>query len=117
VHPPQWIPYHSIFLYTMGDDGPQRREVPIPMVALVATVLYATIYEWHTGEQQCAEFSANVYLDVYLGHIGTLYQILEKRSGAFHTMMGEIYSQANTHEDGTSASVPTAGLNFEELEA
>ena len=59
------------------------------MVTLVATVvspsflvamfcihplckLYATLYKWHTGEQKVAEFSANMYLDVYLGHVSNL---------------------------------------------
>ncbi|KAI9434267.1 hypothetical protein BJY52DRAFT_1231243 [Lactarius psammicola] len=56
-----------------------NHEVPVPMVALVATALYATIYEWHTGEQQVTEFSANVYLDVYHGNVNTLTHIRENR--------------------------------------
>ena len=81
------------------------------MVALVATAvrhyffffghvlhlfykLYAALYEWRTGEQQTSEFSANAYLDVYLGHINTLKHIRDKRAGAFHLMMADIYAQA-----------------------
>jgi Domain of unknown function (DUF6532) len=56
--------------------------------------LYATLYEWRTGEQQFTEFSANSYLDVYQGHVNTLRVIQEKRGGAFRSMMAEIYSQA-----------------------
>jgi Domain of unknown function (DUF6532) len=57
--------------------------------------LYATIYEWRTGEQQIAEFSANAYLDVYQGHMNTLKHIREKREGAFHIMMTDIYTKAS----------------------
>jgi hypothetical protein len=56
--------------------------------------LYATLYEWRTGEQQFTEFSANSYLDVYNGHVDTLHLILDKRAGAFRVMMADIYSQA-----------------------
>jgi hypothetical protein len=87
------------------------RELPVPMVALVATAvsvifftwlfctnlkhqLYATIHEWRTGTYQATEFSANVYLDVYVGHIRTMDHILKNRVGAFHRMMGDLYAQA-----------------------
>ncbi|KAH9166781.1 hypothetical protein EDB89DRAFT_2075508 [Lactarius sanguifluus] len=45
-------------------DGTSSREVPVPMVALVATAMYATLNEWRTGKSQVLEFSANTYLDV-----------------------------------------------------
>ncbi|KAH9023986.1 hypothetical protein EDB84DRAFT_1564551 [Lactarius hengduanensis] len=51
----------------------------MPMVALVATALYATLYEWHGGAQQISEFSANAYLDVYLVNVNTLKHILNNR--------------------------------------
>jgi hypothetical protein len=56
--------------------------------------LYAALYEWRTGEQQVAEFSANAYLDVYIGHLNTLKHIQEHRAGAFHLMMADIYTKA-----------------------
>jgi hypothetical protein len=37
------------------------------------------------------EFSSNAYLDVYFGHVNTISQ---KREGAYHTMMADIYSWA-----------------------
>jgi Domain of unknown function (DUF6532) len=68
---------------------------PYPLNARVGQ-LYATIYEWRTGRQQVTEFSASTYLDVYLGHVHTLNHIGDKREGANHTMMGDIYSQARS---------------------
>ncbi|KAN0124676.1 hypothetical protein V8E53_012645 [Lactarius tabidus] len=99
-------------------DNVTRREVPVPMVALVATALYAVIFEWRSGKQDVEDFSANSYLDVYLGHIETLREILTQRSGAFHSMMADIYSKASTMpaSTGSSSGVQTAELNFEELE-
>jgi hypothetical protein len=56
--------------------------------------LYTTIDEWSTGKHQVADFLANVYLDVYIGHIQTMDHILKNRPGAFHRMMGDLYAQA-----------------------
>lgn len=86
------------------------REVPIPMVALVATAvsaatyptvltnmmnqMYAAIHEWRNGTQIVTEFSASAYLDVYRGHIGTFNYIKERRADAVHTILCDIYSQA-----------------------
>ncbi|KAH9043552.1 hypothetical protein EDB83DRAFT_2318036 [Lactarius deliciosus] len=83
-------------------------EVPIPMLALVATALYAALYEWRTGEQQIAEFSTNSYLDVYQGHVNTLELIREKRSGVFRSMMADIYHQASTVTDAANFKLAMA---------
>jgi hypothetical protein len=56
--------------------------------------LYATLYEWRTGEQQVTEFSANAYLDVYQGHVNTLKHIRAERENGFHLMMADIYARA-----------------------
>ena len=41
-----------------------------------------------------AEFSANAFLDVYLGHVNTLAYIKGHREGSYHVMMADIYAQA-----------------------
>jgi hypothetical protein len=90
--------------------GEETLEVPIAMVALVATAvsnflwsfycahspcqLYAALYKWCHGEHKVTEFSANAYLDMYLGHVNTLKYIQANHEGAFHLMMGDIYVQA-----------------------
>jgi hypothetical protein len=56
--------------------------------------MYAALREWRTGVHQKLEFSANAYMDVYLGHVGTFKHILEQRERAFHVMMSHIYSRA-----------------------
>ncbi|KAI9448875.1 hypothetical protein BJY52DRAFT_1193093 [Lactarius psammicola] len=98
-------------------EGVVNHEVPVPMVALVATALYATIYEWRTGEQQVTEFSANAYLDVYHGNVNTLTHIRENREGAFHLMMADIYRQANTPTGNEpSSGIPIAELDLNQLD-
>ncbi|KAF8261295.1 hypothetical protein EI94DRAFT_1810478 [Lactarius quietus] len=88
------------------------------MVALIATALYAAIYEWRNGACQVTEFLANAYLDVYNGHINTLKHIQENREGAFHLMMADIYKKANTITTGneTGPGVAIAPINLEELD-
>lgn len=103
--------HHSRFPTFQGSNGGMAREVPVPMVALVATAvsvvfllsslctnmkyqLYAAIREWRTGRHQPAEFSANTYLDVYNGHVQTFRYISENQNGRFHLMMSDIYARA-----------------------
>ncbi|KAI9431989.1 hypothetical protein H4582DRAFT_2084278 [Lactarius indigo] len=109
--------FHHLFPTYQGEDGVVSREVPMPMVALVATALYATLYEWRGGEQQTAEFSANAYMDVYLTNMNTLKHILNNRERAFHIMMSDIYAQASTM-GGTvvTSTLPIADLDLDELE-
>jgi hypothetical protein len=102
--------FASDFPFHKDACGVKVIEVPIPMVALVATAvrlshtfrdchtnfdeqLYAALYEWRTGIHQTVGFSANAYLDVYQGHLDTFNHVTAERVNAFHTMMGDIYSQ------------------------
>jgi hypothetical protein len=104
--------FHHLFPVFRDSDAVWKHEVPISMVALVATAvspapnllcnltynshrqLYAALHEWRTGTQNSLEFSTTSYLDVYDGHVNTLLLIRDKRNNAFHTMMADIYAQA-----------------------
>ncbi|KAI9445639.1 hypothetical protein BJY52DRAFT_1194228 [Lactarius psammicola] len=109
--------FSNLFPVYKGPKGVSIREVPVPMVALVATALYATLHEWCTGKQLATEFSANAYLDVYLGHINTFKHIQTKQPSAYHIMMADIYSQASRSPgDTASAAVAIADLDLNELE-
>jgi len=98
-----------------GSDGVVLREVPVPMVALVATALYAAIQEWRTGVQKNIEFSANAFLDVYNGHINTFNHIRNNREGAFHTMMTDIYTRASSAAIEPSANL-IAEIDLDDLD-
>ncbi|KAN0134201.1 hypothetical protein V8E53_007973 [Lactarius tabidus] len=108
--------FHYLFPTYETHEG-EVREVPIHMVALVATALYATLREWSTGEQQITEFSANAYLDVYNGHVNTLKHIRERREGGFHLMMADIYTQANKSAiPESNVVVPIAELDLDGID-
>ncbi|KAH8978804.1 hypothetical protein EDB86DRAFT_3090016 [Lactarius hatsudake] len=115
--------FHHLFTLHRGEDGVEHREVPMPMVALVATALYATLYEWRGGEQQTTEFSANAYMDAYLANMNTLKHILNHQARAFHIMMSDIYTQARQcYSGGTGggtvplSTIPIANLDLDALE-
>ena len=56
--------------------------------------LYAAIDEWSTGTHENLYFTANVYVDVYNGHIGTLNNLRAERPAAFHVIMADLYTLA-----------------------
>ena len=53
-----------------------------------------SLYEWRSGRHMPAEFSANLYLDVYDGHMNTLNFVLVRHPGAYHSLMADLYAQA-----------------------
>ncbi|KAI9443421.1 hypothetical protein H4582DRAFT_2054425 [Lactarius indigo] len=109
--------FAHLFPEHQGHDGVSTREVPVPMVALVVTAMYATLHEWRTGKQQGTEFSANTYLDVYRCNANTLNFILNQRPNAYHVMMADIYTQASSdsEHDGLPGAV-IADLDLDDLE-
>ncbi|KAH9033901.1 hypothetical protein EDB85DRAFT_2144685 [Lactarius pseudohatsudake] len=112
--------FHHLFPTYQGENGVVSREVPMPMVALVATALYATLYEWRgviTDESEStSETERYTYLDVYLANVNTLKHILNNRERAFHIMMSDIYAQASTTGGTATTTTPIADLDLDELE-
>lgn len=51
-----------------------------------------SLYEWHTGEHQSLDFSANMFVDVYNGHIATLKGAEGDNASGFHGMMADTVS-------------------------
>lgn len=103
--------FHHRFPQSEDSNAVGRYEVPISMVALVATALYAAIREWRTGKHMMAEFSTNSYIDVYEGHVNTFLYIRDHRNNAFHTMMADIYAQASNQ-----CSVGAAPITLTDLD-
>ncbi|KAH9009631.1 hypothetical protein EDB85DRAFT_2162475 [Lactarius pseudohatsudake] len=109
--------YDHLFPVHQGRDGIPAREVPAPMVALVATAMYATLHEWRTGVAQVTEFSANTYLDVYRSNTDTFNYILSSRPNAYHVMMADIYTQASSNSGvDDSPNIEIADLDLDILE-
>ncbi|KAI0250408.1 hypothetical protein BJV78DRAFT_1283210 [Lactifluus subvellereus] len=114
--------FNNQFPAWQGPDGTIKAEVPVPMVALVATALYAALRDWRTGKLQVTDFSANTYLDVYQGHVNTFSHIRINRNAAFHVMMTDIYSQASDTsgspqlKSSVASGVSIAALDLDQLE-
>ncbi|KAH9161634.1 hypothetical protein EDB89DRAFT_2080488 [Lactarius sanguifluus] len=104
--------FDYLFTSKSGDNGQMVREVPIVMVALVATALYASIYEWRTGIRQVVEFSTTTYFDVYRHHVDTLGFIRDGQDSAFHNMMAKIYTEASEFGNGTGTSMVQIDLDL-----
>ncbi|KAH8994406.1 hypothetical protein EDB86DRAFT_3078268 [Lactarius hatsudake] len=104
--------FDYLFTSKSGDNGQMVHEVPIAMVALVATALYASIYEWRTGVRQVVEFSTTTYFDVYRHHVDTLGFIRDGRDSAFHNMMAKIYTEASEFGNGTGTSMVQIDLDL-----
>ncbi|KAN0130461.1 hypothetical protein V8E53_011724, partial [Lactarius tabidus] len=96
--------HQDLFPLSCGTKGATYREVPKPMVALIATGYYAALKEWSTGEHKHHDFTANTYLDVYKGHIQSLSQIESLKTGSYHRMMANIYRFAS------STSIPALAI-------
>jgi hypothetical protein len=60
----------------------------------VSYQLYVAIHEWQTGKQLRAEFSGKAFLDVYDSHIDMFRDIANRRNGAFHVTLCDIYAKA-----------------------
>lgn len=95
--------YAHKFPEVTGPDGVAAREVPICMVALVATALYAAIDEWRTGKHEPTNFSADRYLEPYDGHVYNLEYIRTTKPTAFHTMMAHLYTHASGRARNSSS--------------
>ncbi|EPQ54138.1 hypothetical protein GLOTRDRAFT_139522 [Gloeophyllum trabeum ATCC 11539] len=76
---------------SLTDPAP---EIPISMVALVATTIHNALMEWQSGKRQAREFSALNCGDVYRTHVEILEKIKVKAPGFFHQMMVDIYRRA-----------------------
>ncbi|EIN13428.1 hypothetical protein PUNSTDRAFT_129113 [Punctularia strigosozonata HHB-11173 SS5] len=72
-----------------------RKEIPAPMLALIATAIYAAIREWETGECVTEDFTADTYMDVYSSHMLTLADIKQASERAYHGMMAGLYEAAS----------------------
>ncbi|KAI0756057.1 hypothetical protein C8Q80DRAFT_1078133, partial [Daedaleopsis nitida] len=72
-----------------------EKEVPLAMLALVATAIHASLTEWKSGAHKTIPFSADTYLDVYNEHVITLNGIKDGNVRGYHMMMHNLYKGAS----------------------
>ena len=99
-------------VFESRDDHSNKREVPIPMVALVGCAvrllqtsntivayssrlqIHASLSEWKTGYHKKSFFSADAFLDAYIEHNTILNGILGNNAPGYHFMMHTLFSEA-----------------------
>ncbi|KAG5654271.1 hypothetical protein H0H81_005120 [Sphagnurus paluster] len=100
------------------ETGPQalEREVPLPMVCMIATAVHAAISDWNTGYLKKSEFNADEFEDVYRGHELFLKNIQNERPGAYHRLMADLYKEvSNTHGVQSAAAIANTSMAILDL--
>ncbi|KAH9960702.1 hypothetical protein BC827DRAFT_1155738 [Russula dissimulans] len=103
------------FPVSWNQNGKMVCEVPVHMVALVATVLYAVLKEWQSGTWKSIDFSSLVNLDTYIGHTNTLERIEVTQESGFHVMMADIYAKASVLVPSEPSTIVVANIDYNEL--
>ncbi|KZT20200.1 hypothetical protein NEOLEDRAFT_885166 [Neolentinus lepideus HHB14362 ss-1] len=81
--------------FTTSSPTDAAVEVPISMVALVATAVHNSLMEWQTGKRVAREFSALNCGDIYRTHVGILEQVKSTKPVFFHELMAGLYRDAH----------------------
>ncbi|KAI0037304.1 hypothetical protein FA95DRAFT_1578924, partial [Auriscalpium vulgare] len=89
--------------YKVGHSG--KHELPIAMVALAATAVYAALEAYALGSQAShIEFEANKYTPVYNDHVDVLEQIQLDDEDKFSALMAHLFKVASGMAKGRGAS-------------
>lgn len=75
----------------LANNKGNRPECPIPLLALVATAVYAALF-WKTlGSPGKFNFTGNQFSKTYVFHVKFLEDLKRDAPGRFHCMMADIY--------------------------
>ncbi|KAG2158665.1 uncharacterized protein EDB93DRAFT_1245899 [Suillus bovinus] len=106
------IKFVERFVEIANNKG-QRPEVPIPLLALVATAVYAALLWKSQGSSSKFNFTGNLFSETYNYHVRFLEKLKKDAPAKFHCMMADIYEAAQK----LRYSGATAGGHAAELEA
>ncbi|KAI0632644.1 hypothetical protein C8Q77DRAFT_1261945 [Trametes polyzona] len=76
-------------------EKPNEKELPAPMLALVATAIHAAIEDFKLGHHQPRDFSTNDYCGVYEDHMLILTNIRTQGPVQYHVLMHGLWRQLN----------------------
>ncbi|KAG1865998.1 hypothetical protein F4604DRAFT_1928305 [Suillus subluteus] len=80
----------------LANNKGNRPECPIPLLALVATAVYAALF-WKTlGSPGKFNFTGNQFSETYVFHVKFLEDLKCDALGKFHCMMADIYEAVQT---------------------
>ncbi|OJT12554.1 hypothetical protein TRAPUB_10898 [Trametes pubescens] len=92
-------------------DKPDEKEMPAPLLALVATALHAAIEDCKHGYIQPHDFTANDYWNVYTDHIQHLSTIRSQGPAQYHVLMHGLWRQISSPM-GPSGTAGAPRKNF-----
>ncbi|KAG1761734.1 hypothetical protein EDD22DRAFT_953734 [Suillus occidentalis] len=87
------IKFTERFVEIANNKG-QRPEVPIPLLALVATAVYAALLWKSQGSPSKFNFTGNLFSETYNYHVRFLEKLKKDAPAKFHCMMADIYEAA-----------------------
>ncbi|KAG1828594.1 hypothetical protein DFJ58DRAFT_849007 [Suillus subalutaceus] len=109
------VKFMECFVKITNNKG-QRPEVPIPLLALVATAVYAALMWKLQGSTSKFNFTGNLFSETYNYHVRFLKKLNKDVPAKFHCMMADIYEAAQKlRYSGTAASGHGAELEAFEL--
>ncbi|KAG5638099.1 hypothetical protein H0H81_001866 [Sphagnurus paluster] len=86
--------YALKFLSSITDgEASKEPEIPLPMIAFVATALHSALDDWFSGECKKTSFNADAYEDIYNSHVSLLDDI-RKQKVKYHRMASNLYKSA-----------------------
>ncbi|KAG1878249.1 hypothetical protein F4604DRAFT_2001560 [Suillus subluteus] len=92
---------HEDFVLVLDDND--EPELPVAMVALVATITYAILMDWRSGNppssSQVKSFNATLHIGVYKAHEATLTRIFECGKKKYHALMARLYKAVSVSQN------------------
>ncbi|KAG2124506.1 hypothetical protein BD769DRAFT_1388752 [Suillus cothurnatus] len=92
---------HEDFVSVLDDND--EPELPVAMVALVATITYAILMDWRSGNppssSQVKSFNATLHISVYKAHEATLTRIFECGKKKYHALMAQLYKAVSVSQN------------------
>ncbi|KAG2110124.1 hypothetical protein DEU56DRAFT_762343, partial [Suillus clintonianus] len=111
----------SMFAQKFSDiakNKAERPEVPIPMVALTSTSVYAALFWKAQGAPTKFNFTGNQFSEVYFFHVQFLEDLKANTPKKFHKLMADIFAaiQDLMHTKKAAAEMKTDALAFLDLD-
>ncbi|PPR04560.1 hypothetical protein CVT24_012069 [Panaeolus cyanescens] len=93
-----WGHRHKSSFKSSHPDHPNEPELPIPLVALTATALYAAINNWANGTLCKGRFTGDSFKDKYEEHVASLDDLKKRAPNNFHHVMHTLYKKVLPNE-------------------
>ncbi|KAG2121765.1 hypothetical protein DEU56DRAFT_927242 [Suillus clintonianus] len=88
-------------------DGNDEPELPVAMVCLIATLIYAILKDWSSGNPpsstQVKSFNTSFHISVYRAHQATLTRIFDGSQKKYHVLMARLYKAVSAVESSEPA--------------